>query len=99
MYRHIFIGTFKEGISEAIKQQELIDMQAMKDKIPSVLDLQVGFSLAWVGQKNQIVMTVDFVSKADFEEYMKHPYHIDYIDKTGKEYFDSSSFVIAQFEF
>jgi peptide methionine sulfoxide reductase MsrA len=74
-------------------------MEAMKDKIPGVVDLLVGFSTGWVGQKNQIVMTVDFRSKDDFDAYIAHPYHADYINKTGEKYFDSSSFVIAQFEF
>ena len=31
MIRHIFIGTFKEGISDEIKQKELADMKVMKE--------------------------------------------------------------------
>lgn len=99
MIRHIFIGTFKDGISEEIKKKELADMQAMQDKIPGIVRLNTGFSTGWAGQKNQVVMTVDFNSKAEFDAYMTHPYHVDYIDKTGTEYFDRSSFVAAQFEF
>lgn len=99
MIRHIFIGTFKEGISEEVKLRQLADMQAMKDRIPGIARLEVGFSTGWVGSENQIVMTVDFQSKADFDVYMTHPYHMNYIDKTGTEYFDRSSFVAAQFEF
>lgn len=99
MIRHIFIGTFKEGVSEDLKRQQLADMQAMKIHIPSVARLEVGFSTGWVGRENQIVMTVDFRSRADFVVYMTHPYHMDYIDKTGTDYFDRSSFVAAQFEF
>lgn len=99
MIRHIFIGTFKEGISKEIKTKELADMRAMKDKIPGVADLKIGFSAGWAGPKDQIVMTVDFRTKADFDVYMKHPYHMEYIDKTGTEYFDRDSFVVAQFVF
>lgn len=44
MIRHIFIGTFKEGVSNETKQQQLADMQAMKDKIPGIADLKVGLS-------------------------------------------------------
>lgn len=99
MIRHIFIGTFKDDISENIKQKELADMKAMKEQIPGIVDLKIGFSTGWAGTLNQIVMTVDFRSKADFDVYMKHPYHMDYIDKTGTEYFDRSTFVAAQFEF
>lgn len=99
MIRHIFIGTFKDNISVEIKEKELADMQAMKDRIPGIVDLKVGFSTGWAGAKNQIVMTVDFPTKADFDVYMEHPYHRDYIDKTDTMYFDRSTFVAAQFEY
>ena len=99
MIRHIFMGTFKEGIDNETKQQELADMQAMKEKIPGIVELRIGFSTGWVGSKNQIVMTVDFASKEDFDVYMAHPYHMDYVNKTGDMYFDRSSFASAQFEF
>lgn len=99
MIRHIFIGTFKEGVNEDIKQSVLTDMQAMKEKIPGIAAQQVGFSTGWAGQENQIVMTVDFREKSDFDVYMKHPYHMDHVDKLGTEYFDRSTFAAAQFEF
>lgn len=99
MIRHIFIGTFKDGISQAVKEKELADMKAMKEKIPGIAAQEVGFSTGWAGAENQIVMTVDFATKADFDAYMTHPYHMDYIDKTGTAYFDRASFVSAQFEF
>lgn len=99
MIRHIFLGTFKDGVSEENKQKVLADMQAMKEKIPGVAAQQVGFSTGWAGKDNQIVMTVDFQTKADFEVYMTHPYHMEHVDKLGTEYFDRSSFVAAQFEF
>ena len=99
MIRHIFIGTFKEGISDEIKEKELSDMKAMKDKIPGIAAQEVGFSTGWAGPKNQIVMTVDVTTKEDFDVYMTHPYHRDYIAKTGEMYFNTATFVSAQFEF
>jgi hypothetical protein len=99
MIRHIFIGTFKEGVSRETKQKVLADMQAMKDKIPGIAAQEVGFSTGWAGQENQIVMTVDFKAKEDFDDYMTHPYHMKHVDKLGTEYFDRSTFVAAQFEF
>ena len=99
MIRHIFLGTFKDGVSAEIRQKVLTDMQAMKEKIPGIAAQQVGFSKGWTGKENQIVMTVDFQEKADFDVYMSHPYHMEYVDKLGTEYFDRSSFSAAQFEF
>lgn len=81
------------------KKKELIDMQAMKEKIPDIVTLKVGFSKGWAGQKNQIIMTVDFETKADFETFITHSYHADYINRTGIKYFEPSSFTVAQFEF
>ncbi len=49
MIRHIFIGTFKDDISKEIKEKELADMKAMKEKIPTISDLQIGFSKGWAG--------------------------------------------------
>ena len=70
MIRHIFIDTFKKGISQEVREKELAEMRAMKDRIPGIANLCIGFSTGWAGQKNQIVMTVDFRSKADFDVYM-----------------------------
>lgn len=100
MIRHIFIGTFKDNISDDVKHRQLADMQAMKENIPGIADLKVGLSTGWAGQTNQIVMTVDFRTKVDLDTYMTHPYHTDYIDKeTATAYFDRSTFIAAQFEF
>lgn len=54
MIRHIFIGTFKEGISDEVKQKELADMQAMKEKIPGIMAQEVGFSTGWAGPKTRL---------------------------------------------
>lgn len=99
MIRHIFIGTFKDGIGDDVKQKQLADMSAMKDKIPGIAAQKVGLSTGWVGAENQMVMMVDFTDKSDFDVYMTHPYHMDYIAKMGEEYFHPSTFVAAQFEF
>lgn len=99
MIRHIFIGTFKNGISDEIKQYQIADMQAMKEKIPDIADLKIGLSTGWTGQINQVVMTMDFSTKADFDTYMTHPYHTDYIGSIMADaYFDRSTFVSTQFE-
>lgn len=42
MIRHIFIGTFKEGIPAEIREKELADMKAMKEKIPGIAAQEVG---------------------------------------------------------
>lgn len=99
MIRHIFLGNFKDGVSKEDKQKVLDAMQAMKEKIPGIAAQQVGFSTGWAGQENQIVMTVDLQTKADFNAFLTHPYHTDHVNKLGMEYCELSSFVTAQFEF
>lgn len=96
MFRHIFIGTFKADVDEATKAKELADLRAIKEKIPGVVDLNVGLSTGWIGSENQIVMTVDFATKADFDNFIAHPYHSDYLLKLGSENF--AGYVSAQFE-
>ena len=96
MIRHIFIGTFKAEIDTATKNAELADLRAMKEKIPGIVDLNVNFSTGWIGSENSVVITADFATKADFDAYIAHPYHADYLAAKGAEYF--SGYVAAQFE-
>jgi hypothetical protein len=99
MIRHIFIARFKDGITQEVKDKELVDLRAMKEKIPGVVAQQVGLSKGWVGVAQLVVMTVDFILKEDFDAYMIHPYHADYINQTGIDFFDVDSFVVTQLEF
>lgn len=96
MFRHIFIGTFKADASNEIKNKVLVDLRAMQEKIPGVVELHADFSTGWIGSENSVVMTVDFATKADFDGYIAHSYHTDHVAKQGAEYF--SSYVAAQFE-
>ena len=96
MIRHIFIGTFKPEIDDAIKNKVLADLRAMQEKIPGIVDLHADFSTGWVGSENSVVMTVDFAAKADFDVYMTHPYHTDHVAPQGAAYL--SGYVAAQFE-
>lgn len=96
MFRHIFIGTFKDGVDDATKVAELAALKAIAEKIPGTVNLQVGFSTGWVGSENQVVMTVDFATKADFDGFIAHPYHMQDLLKLGTENF--AGYVSAQFE-
>lgn len=96
MFRHIFIGTFKADVDAATKAKELAALKAIKEKIPGIVDLQVGLSTGWVGSENAVVMTIDLATKADFDNFIAHPYHSDYLLKLGSENF--AGYVAAQFE-
>ena len=96
MYRHIFIGTFKADVDDATKVAELADLKAIKSKIPGIVDLQAGLSTGWIGADNQVVMTIDFSNKADFDGFIAHPYHADYLANLGAKLFDN--YIAAQFE-
>ena len=96
MIRHIFIGTFKDDVSDAIKNMVLADLRAMREKIPGIVDLHADFSTGWVGSENSVVMTGDLATKADFDVYMTHPYHTDHVAPQGAAYL--SGYVAAQFE-
>lgn len=99
MIRHLFMASFKEDVSEEIKQKEIEDLRAMKEKIPGIVDLQVNRTTGWVGEADRIMMTVDVATKEDFDVYLNHPYHTEYIAKTGEDYCIPESFVVGQIEF
>lgn len=98
MIRHLFMAEFKDDVSEEIRQKEIKDLQAMKDKIPEIIDLQVNRTVGWIGKKDLIMMTVDIASKEAFDAFQAHPYHADYISQTGLDHCKPDSFVIGQIE-
>lgn len=96
MIRHIFIGTFKPEIDDAIKNTALADLRTMQEKIPGIVDLHANIGTGWVGSENSIAMTVDFANKADFDAYMTHPYHTQHVARQGSQFL--SGYVAAQIE-
>ena len=99
MIRHLFMAEFKDDVSEEIRQKEIEDLRLMKEKIPGIVDLQVNHTTGWVGKKDMIMMTVDVATKEDFDVYLTHPYHAEYIRQTGIDYCKQESFVVGQIEF
>ncbi len=99
MYRHIFWGTLKAGVTEAQKAEMLTLWRAMADEIPAISALAVGFSTGWTGIPDQLVMTVDFDSPEAFEAYRHHPYHLEVIDRSAQEMLREETFVAQQFCF
>lgn len=99
MIRHLFMAAFKDGISEDIKRKEIEDLRAMKENIPGIVDLQVNRTTGWAGEGDRIMMTVDVAAREDFDVYLNHPYHTEYIAKTGIDYCKQESFVAGQIEF
>lgn len=96
MVRHVFMAAFKTDATNDQIQKAFDDLKAVKDKIPNVIDVAVGFV---VGDKGKLVMTVDFESRADLASYVNHPYHADYLTRASEEYFDPYRFHVVQFEF
>ena len=96
MVRHVFMAAFKTDATKDQIQKAFDDLKAVKEKIPNVIDVAVGYV---VGDKGKLVMTVDFESRADFEAYANHPYHADYLTRASEEYFDPYRFHVVQFEF
>lgn len=98
MIRHVFVASFKEGLSDAEKLAHIAAMAGLKDNIPQVAALNIGLSNGLAGPAGKIVMTEDFATLADFEAYMHAPYHIEYIGGLCGKNCDSTSFVSVQFE-
>ena len=92
------MAEFQDDVSEAIRQKEIEELRAIKDKIPNIIDVQVNRTVGWVGKKDLIMMTVDVASKADFDAFQAHPYHAEYISETGIKYCKADSVVVGQIE-
>ena len=98
MIRHIFMGTFRAGVTQDEKQTLLQEMRRMKDEIPTIAVLHVGLALGWTGGEDRIVVTADVKDRADFDAYLGHPYHAEHVAALSGRMLEEDSYTMAQIE-
>lgn len=80
MIRHIVFFKFKPGITEKQKNKLSADLQALKDKIPFIKRLEVGFDIGRKPNSFDLVLNTDFNTWADVENYGAHPDHVAVVE-------------------
>lgn len=98
MLRHVFIINVKEGISDDIVEQKVLEMRSMKEKIKVIDTIIAGRTRGLFGRPDAVMMVVDFKDKNAFDEFINHPVHVD-ISERAAEAFDVQSIDVAQIEY
>ena len=73
MVRHIVFFRFEDpAVNIPIVRDSLY---ALKDKIPEIVNMQIGADFMHSPRSSDMVLIVDFRSREDLEIYDKHPDH------------------------
>ena len=73
MVRHIVFFRFEDpAVNIPVVRDSLY---ALKDKIPQIVDMQIGADFLHSPRSADMVLIVDFNSREDLEIYDKHPDH------------------------
>jgi antibiotic biosynthesis monooxygenase (ABM) superfamily enzyme len=86
MVEHIVLFKFKETTTQAEKEEGMRRLKALKDKLPGIVDLQVGHNFSDRGKGYTMGLVVRFESKKALEHYGPSPEHqavVQYLDQIG----------------
>ena len=79
MFKHIVMwnlnepseGSTKEDLARQLKEK----LEALKDSVPQVVDIELGISVNDSEVACDVVLYSTFRNREDFEAYRKHPEH------------------------
>ena len=77
MVRHVFMFKFKPGVTEEQMNDFAREMNALKGKLPGVIDLHAGKNLQWSSDKIDMVVIADVPDKETWDAYLNHPLHLE----------------------
>lgn len=86
MYKHIFNGVVKEGVSEEAINARLNALQELKN-IPQAKSVTIGRNLKWYMPQEVLIVVADFENKADWEAFLASPEHTA-LNQIASEVFD-----------
>ncbi len=79
MIKHIVIWKLKESDGESVKAANAkklkTDIEALKEEIPEIKNIEVGLNMSASDQSGDVVLYSEFNSLADLEIYQNHPAH------------------------
>lgn len=75
MLTHIVVWKYKPETSEEAKRQHIEALRALKQVIPEVEDLQVGFDTLQLPRSYNVGLVARFRNRAALDLYDAHPQH------------------------
>jgi len=96
MIRHVVLLSWNEKCTDAVVQTVTDGLAALPGQIPEIRSFQFGPDLRTNKRNADYVLVADFESEADFNTYVGHPAHVEFMrDLTAPIL---ASFTAAQFE-
>ena len=81
MVEHIVLFKTTANATEEQRQRMVVELKALKDKVPGIVDLSVGYNFCDRNQGFDIGLVVRFVDRAALEVYLPHPAHRGCVDQ------------------
>lgn len=75
MLEHIVLFRFKPETTAYTKQKIVTDLMALKDKVPSILDISAGPNFSDRNQGFEYGLVVRFADRQGLDAYQVHPDH------------------------
>jgi len=72
MVKHIVMWTLQDRQDAATIKHTL---ESLKDKIPSIVDIEVGIDFSATDASADVVLYSTFANRDDLQAYVKHPEH------------------------
>jgi hypothetical protein len=75
MFIHMFSFRWKQGVTEQQKQRVFDEVNALRTRVPGILDSAAGFNTSSRAQGYEFGGFMKFPDRAAFEAYNAHPVH------------------------
>lgn len=90
MIEPIVVFKVKDGLTDAQKEDMLSAIRSLKDRVPGIVDLQVGENFSERAQGFTHALVVRFADRAALDAYLPHPAHQDVVQNHFLPYLDEN---------
>ena len=96
MVDHLVFFAVREGASQEEVEDLVSSMRALKDDVPSTVDLSVGEDFSGRAGEYTHALFARFEDGAGLREYMEHPAHLAVVEKLEAT---TTARIVADYEF
>jgi Stress responsive A/B Barrel Domain len=96
MVDHLVFFAVREGASEEEVEDLVSSIRALRDEVPSAVDLSVGEDFSGRSGGHTHAIFVRFEDAAGLQEYMEHPAHLAVVEKLDAT---TTGRIVADYEF
>ena len=96
MVDHLVFFAIREGASSEEVEDLVSSMRALKDDVPSTIDLSVGEDFSGRSGEYTHALFARFEDAAGLQKYMEHPAHLAVVEKLDAT---TTGRIVADYEF